>query len=248
MDIGMLSLEEMKQGYRFDPEKQVYSCNYCGQHFPRGQVFLLEESYYEPEPAAAHHVALEHGGNFNQLIDLEDKYNTLTEVQKKLLALFHFGLSDKEIAQEMGVSASTVRHQKFTFREKAKRARRYLALYELALGENEEDENSIVPIHSTATMVDSRYVTTHKERDKILKASFLSLEPLRLKEFPFKPKKHVVVLTRISEEFEQGKEYSDIEMREILEPIYEDYSLLRRLLVDYGFMDRTKDGKKYWVK
>ena len=34
----------------------------------------------------------------------------------------------------------------------------------------------------------------------------------------------------------------------MLAAVYEDYSMLRRYLVDYGFMGRTKDGTEYWLK
>lgn len=248
MNYGTITLAELKQGYVFDEEKQAYQCNYCADTFALGQVFSIGDDFYDAQHAAAKHVDSHHGGSFEQLITSDSKYNTLTDTQRELLKLFHAGVSDKDIAQQMGVSPSTVRHQKFTFREKAKRAKMYLALYEEAFGAAPSDENAIVPIHDTATMVDSRYVTTEKERSKILASAFESIDPLKLRVFPFKPKKHVVVLARIAEEVEAGRTYTEREMKELLEPIYEDHSLLRRLLVDYGFMDRTSDGKKYWLK
>ena len=66
------------------------------------------------------------------LLNTESRYNTLTQNQKTLLSRLAQGWSDQEIAKEAGVSVSTVRHQKFVFREKAKQARVYLALYECA--------------------------------------------------------------------------------------------------------------------
>ena len=48
--------------------------------------------------------------------------------------------------------------------------------------------------------------------------------------------------------FELGKKYTEAETREMLAAVYEDYSMLRRYLVDYGFMGRTKDGTEYWLK
>lgn len=248
MDFGTIKLEDLKKGHHFDSVEEVYRCNHCGVAFSVGQVFPIDDGFYDARHAADIHVEETHGGNFNHLLTSENKYNTLTDVQKDLLALFHEGQSDKEIAHRLGISASTVRHQKFTFREKAKKAKMYLALYEQALEDASSDENAIVPIHNTATMVDSRYVTTEKEKAQILKNTFISFSPLRLGTFPFKPKKHLVVLTRIAEEFEQGRMYTEKETKELLGSIYEDYSLLRRLLVDYGFMDRTDDGARYWLR
>jgi len=248
MDYGTLTLEEMKNGYHQDPSQKAYVCHYCGELFPEEQVFPVGDGFFTAEAAVVRHVEQTHEGSFEQLLNSQSKYNTLTDTQKELLALFHDGVSDKDVAAKMGVSPSTVRHQKFTFREKAKRAKMYLAIYEKAFEQKHNDGSDIIPIHDSATMVDSRYVTTEKERDKILKSAFRSFDPLLLEAFPFKPKKHLVVLTRIAQEFEAGRKYTEVEMKEILQPIYEDHSLLRRLLVDYGFMDRTDDGKKYWVK
>lgn len=248
MDYGTITLSDLKKGYYYDEETQSFRCNYCTEVFPVGQVFAIGEDFYDAKHAAEKHVETAHGGSFEHLIHSDTKYLTLTDTQKELLSLFHAGVSDKEIAQSMGVSASTVRHQKFTFREKAKRAKVYLALYEEAFKTQSSDENTIVPLHDTATMVDSRYVTTKKEQDKILASTFESFEPLRLKVFPYKPKKHIVVLRRIAEEIEPGRRYTEGELKELLKPIYEDHSLVRRLLVDYGFVDRTNDGSEYWLK
>ena len=63
-----------------------------------------------------------------------------------------------------------------------------------------------------------------------------------------KAKKQVVVLSDVAKLFELGKKYTEAETREMLAAVYEDYSMLRRYLVDYGFMGRTKDGTEYWLK
>ncbi len=34
----------------------------------------------------------------------------------------------------------------------------------------------------------------------------------------------------------------------ILKPIYHDYVMIRRYLIEYGFLDRHRDGSAYWVK
>lgn len=247
MDIGSSSLKDLAQGYHYDVDTASYCCNYCAAVFSVGQIFAFEDQFFDAKHAVEKHLEQEHGGNFQHLLHMDSKYNTFTNTQKKLLELFHSGISDKNIAAQLGISASTVRHQKFTFREKAKRAKMYLTLYDLAF-EAEQPDEAIIPIHDTATMVDSRYVTTEKERQQILKAAFDSFDPLKLKVFPFKPKKHLVVLGRIAQEIQPEKEYSEAELKDLLEPIYEDHSLVRRLLVDYGFMDRTNDGTLYWLK
>lgn len=97
-------------------------------------------------------------------------------------------------------------------------------------------------------MIDERYVITEQERDKILRISFESLEPLRLKMLSAKEKKKVVVLTKIAEQFEKGRIYTGKETDQILRQIYDDYVTLRRYLIEYGFMDRKADGSQYWLK
>ena len=97
-------------------------------------------------------------------------------------------------------------------------------------------------------MIDERYVITEQERDKILRISFESLEPLRLKMLSAKEKKKVVVLTKIAEQFEKGRIYTGKETDQILREIYDDYVTLRRYLIEYGFMDRKADGSQYWLK
>jgi hypothetical protein len=97
-------------------------------------------------------------------------------------------------------------------------------------------------------MVDDRYITTNGEEDKILKTHFVSLTPLKLGVFPAKEKKKVVILKKISELFQKGREYEETELNCILKEIYDDFPTLRRYLIEYGFMDRTNDCKRYWLK
>jgi hypothetical protein len=102
-------------------------------------------------------------------------------------------------------------------------------------------------IHGGATMVDERYLVTAEETQKIIQTFFASTEPLVLKGFPPKEKKKLVILRLISEQFEQDRRYSEKEVNAILRSIYEDYATIRRDLIEYGFMDRTRDCRAYWL-
>lgn len=244
MDISNLTLDELTNGFHRNHEQDCV-CNYCGRTFPQGQVFSVGGSFYMPETAVVKHIETEHGGNFAQLLQTDTRYNTMTGKQKELLALFHSGLSDNEVARRQEVTTSTVRHQKFTFREKAKQARFYLALFEHVFGGQEKSDEAIVPIHDHAVYYDDRYVITEQEKNQILKTSFASLAPLRLNVFSPKEKKKVVILGKITELFEPGRTYSEKEINELLKPVYDDYIILRRYLVMYGFMRRDDDGTNY---
>lgn len=248
VEIDKLSVEELKKGYRFDADSNSYICNICRKRFEIGEVFSFDNRYFEAFRAVKMHIDTQHGENLEQLLYTESKYNTLTDNQKELLFLIYSGLSDKEIAKRLEVSPSTIRHQRFMFREKAKQAKMYLAIYEQVIEKKPLDDETIVPIHSNATMLDDRYITTEKEKDQILKTVFESLFPLRLKMLPKKEKKKIVILAKIAEQLEHGKRYTEKELNQILKDIYEDYAVIRRYLVDYGFMERTKDCKEYWLK
>ena len=143
------------------------------------------------------------------------------------------------------MSASTVRHQKFTFREKAKQAQAYLGLYQLAL-EGRAADDALLDLPPRATMIDERYHTTVKEGKKVFDTYFESLSPLRLRSLPAKEKKKLVVLTRIADAFDPDRRFTEAEVNELLCAIHEDFATLRRYLIEYGFLRRTRDCREYW--
>ncbi|WP_409228617.1 DUF2087 domain-containing protein [Gudongella sp. SC589] len=248
MELEKLAIEELRNGYRFDRESKRYICNHCSQFYEPGEIYKFGDRLFEASRAVKLHIETEHGGSLKDLLFGESKYNTLTENQKDMIWKIYTGMSDKEIAQELGISPSTVRNQRFTLREKAKQAKLYLAIYEQASERKANPEERIIPVHSSAKMVDDRYVITEKESDKVLRAEFESLEPLKLKRFPGKEKKKIVILRRIAQEFEPGRKYNELQMNDIIKEIFDDYAVIRRYLIEYGFMDRTRDGREYWLK
>lgn len=93
------------------------------------------------------------------------------------------------------------------------------------------------------------FVITPEEEEKILKNVFSSLEPLKLKVLSSKAKKRAVIYKKIAGQFEKGKKYTEMDVNGILKQIYpEDYSTLRRGLIELGYLDRMSDGSVYWVK
>ncbi len=248
INLDEYPVESIKQGYYYEAATHTYCCMLCGERFAEGEIFKFGERYYDALHAVCLHVEQAHEGMFRHLLESDSKYNTITEKQKELLSLIHNGLSDQAIAQKLGITASTVRHQKFSFREKAKQAKLYLSLYELTMEGTPSDKDALIPIHEGANMIDDRYVITKEEREKILSAVFFSLSPLKLKLFSAKEKKKIVTLQKILEQFEKGKIYSEKEVNQILKNIYDDFPTIRRYLIEYGFMDRSKDCRDYWVK
>lgn len=96
-------------------------------------------------------------------------------------------------------------------------------------------------------MID-RQTMENEVREKILKNFFISENPLVLRNMPSKHSKQRLVLEIIAGQFAPDKFYGAQEMDILLEKIYPDFASLRRALVDYQFLDRTPDGRQYWLK
>ncbi len=95
-------------------------------------------------------------------------------------------------------------------------------------------------------MIKDKYEIDEKTKEKVLK-SYFDKDSGRLKTLPNKEKKKVIVLQKIFENFESNRKYSEKEVNEIVSGFYDDIFIIRRLLVDYGFMRRTQDCREYWV-
>jgi hypothetical protein len=243
------NLEEIKNGYNFDSNSGIFHCLICGETFEKGEIYPMKGKFFEAGKAVISHIKEEHGSVFELLLELDKKYSGITDNQKSMLKDFYSGLSDKEIAKNNGISAATIRHQRFAFREKAKQAKAFLAIFELveeALSNNGKEE--FVELHRGATMVDERYEVTNSEQEQIINSYFESLDPLKLKNFPTKEKRKIVVLRKIATLFKIGNKYSEKEINEIIKPVFADIATIRRYLIEYGFMERTTDCMEYWLK
>jgi hypothetical protein len=251
--ILSMTTDEIKNGYSYDFRTDSYICNICGKEFDDGEIFAADGRYFSAGRMIRIHVGKEHPDMLDILTTNDKKYTGITENQKELLKMMYQGMTDNEIAKTAGVAPSTIRHQRFVFREKAKQAKLFLSIYELVMQgakegktvSNESDE--IIDVHKGAKMVDDRYFITKAEEEKILSAMFSSLEPLKLKTFSSKEKKKIVTLKKIAGQFEKNRKYSEKELNSIIGEIYEDFATIRRYLVEYGFMARTKDCKEYWL-
>ena len=69
----------------------------------------------------------------------------------------------------------------------------------------------------------------------------------KLTAFPAKRKMKVYCLFYLTGKFEVGREYTEREINEFLLDwhTFADPATLRRDLYDYGFLDRSRDGKVY---
>jgi hypothetical protein len=242
------NLSELKQGYIYEPPSGEYVCLVCGERFSKGRIYPMDEGLFEAEKAAEVHIHKVHGSTFAFLLTMDKKYTGLTEHQKEILNAFYQGSSDKEIAVKMdNGNTSTVRNQRFAFRERAKQAKVFLAIMELLI-EQSAKEDKFVEIPRGASMVDERFAITEKENAEVLQAHFSEGVNGPLLRFPKKEKKKIIILRQLIHRFDPLIKYSEQEVNEILKNAFYDYVTLRRYLIEYGFMDRYPDGSCYWVK
>lgn len=240
------SLEELKRGYV--QEAGHYICLLCGEKTEKGIIYPEDGVLYEAERYMSIHIQNVHQSVFEYLIGLDKKFTGLTDHQNRLLRLFYQGKSDSEIQKEMEIgSASTIRNHRFVLKEKERQAKMFLTMMEL-LKEKDQHAPSLVVPHKTARMVDDRYHVTEEEKEGIVKKYFPQGSDGPLKAFPPKEKQRLIILREIVQRLTSGRTYGEKEINEILQAVYHDYVLLRRYLIEYGFLDRKPDGSQYWLK
>ncbi len=240
------SLEDLRNGFVYLEDEEVYICLCCCEIFESGMVYQVHGKMMDARKAISRHIELKHKSMFHFLIEMDKKYTSLTDNQKALMLKFYEGRNDKEIAKEMGTSSSTIRNKRFTLREKGKQAKIFLAIMNLLEDKMKVvKEDKFISIHRNATNVDERYAITEGERKTYLKNYF---QNKRLISFPKKQKRIIVVLQHICSFFKTNQVYTEKEVNEILKKVYPDYVTIRRYLIEYGFLNRKSDGSEYWVK
>lgn len=237
---------ERQQGYVLDNDK--YNCLLCHYEIEDGEIYQVDERFYEAKKMIKMHIEKEHGSVFEFLLNLDKKETGLSDHQTNLLKLFYEGKSDYEIQKDMKIgSLSTIRNHRFALKEKEKQAK----MTSTILGIFHSSQKNAKPIkpHKTAKMVDDRYVVTEEEAAQIIDKYFAQDDSGQLKTFAVKEKYKIIILREIMKHFEEGFRYTEAEVDTVLKAIYEeDHAVLRRYLIQYGFMDREKDGSAYWVK
>jgi hypothetical protein len=83
------------------------------------------------------------------------------------------------------------------------------------------------------------------ERESVIKAFFKEGPDGPLQSYPSQDKKKLVVLLQLSGMFEFGVTYKALDLNQKLKARFEDFATLRRDLIEYGFFERTPDGKEY---
>lgn len=70
----------------------------------------------------------------------------------------------------------------------------------------------------------------------------------RVTTWPAKQQDKRLVLAYLATKFEAERHYTEKEVNALLNAwhTFADYALLRRYLFDYGWLDRERDGSRYW--
>lgn len=242
------SLEEMKQGYVYNEQGDEFICLLCGKVLFNGIIYPYDGQLYEAKKFIQVHIKDSHRSSFYFLLDLDKKLTGLTDHQKTILELFYEGYDDNIVAKILNTgSTSTIRNHRFTLREKQKQAKIFLAIMEL-LAEQVPKKGSFIDVPRNTKKIDDRFAITEEEYEKILSEYFQQGSNGPISSFPLKEKKRVAILKHILKYFEIDLTYTEKEVNDILIKFYDDYVLLRRCLIEYGFMDRVRDGSSYWVK
>lgn len=224
------------QGWTLNED--IYYCLYCSSSFNKGQIYPEDERLITAKTAVQQHVKKAHSGALAALLHLPKEMTGLSDTQQEILKLFAQQLPDSVIAQRLGISTSTVRNHRFKLKEKERQAKVFVSIMQ------QLNEPEVILPHSSATMLDERYQITEAEQEKILATYFD--EDQFIKQFPSKEKRKLVLLNVLAQKFDTKKNYSESAVNDILKQHIEDYVTVRRYLIEYGFLRRTKDGKTYW--
>lgn len=241
------SSEDLARGRIRVAASRAWTCLICGEAFEEGRIYNLEGCLYETSRAAEQHVQLKHGHPSTWLLGLDRRLTGLSDTQRQLLSCLLAGKDDKTIAKELGITPSTVRNHRFQFREREKQARVFLALM-THLEQVPRGGEALVESHRTATMVDERYAITQEERNAFIAKYFPEGPDGPISDFPSKEKRKLVILMELARRFEPHRRYTEPEVNQVLKAAWHDYVTLRRYLIEYGFMDRERDGSAYWLK
>ena len=96
-------------------------------------------------------------------------------------------------------------------------------------------------------MMNGRYTVNEEEQSKILSTYFKKGLDGQIDTFPSKEKRKLIILEHTLKRLDSNRIYSEKELNEILKTVYTDYVTIRRSLIEYKFMERSKDCSQYWI-
>lgn len=222
-------------------ENSQYRCIHCPIFFEDGLVYPYEQQFEQAEHAIKRHISEVHQHPLMPLLELDKQQTGVSEIQMELLHYFAKGLTDKEIARRMNVTDSTIRNHRFKLREKERQAKSFLAIMSLLKTTNKNE-----PVWKGRMIdMDSRFAITEAQRKKVLE-NFIDQDG-RVNQLPAKEKSKLILFQEIATHFSPERNYTEAEVNEVIKRVFSDYVTVRRYLIEYGFLGRTKDGQSYWL-
>ncbi len=240
------SIDDLANGFACHEPRKTFQCLYCGAAFEDGLIYSVKGANAAAWKAAAMHVSQAHGGAFAALMNANGA--GLPAVQKKVLKLLHEGKSDAEIARALGGrSASTVRNHRSALRRREAEARSFLAL--ILLLDRARPQNGRPA--ASFKKADAQVARAPSAEDEAAAVETRCLRHLpgggfTLAAWPRLKKDRLVLLRRIAGLFQDGRRYSEKEINDMLRRVWPDHVMLRRYLVEYGLLDRSRDFSAYW--
>lgn len=236
------SVDEIKQGFLED--EKGYTCLICKERFEKGEIYSFSDKLYEGKKAIKLHIQYKHSSIKEILLNMNANNMGISELQLQLLNLFNQGISDKEIAADLGVSSSTIRNHRHKLKEREKQNKIFVSLMEL-LREDGVVSRGNTSLDKSKEDIEENSMSD-KERKRILEQYMTPSG--RLTDYPNDEKSKQIILEAIMVNFYTGRKYTEQEVDHILESIYKDYKLLKGELITYNYLDRTNTGAIYWVK
>ncbi len=152
-------------------------------------------------------------------------------------------LSVEQIADMLNIASSTVSHHLARLNKAglvSARAEGYYNIYQLNAKKLESLSKELLTPEQLPIFV--KEVDMDAFDQKVVK-NFTNPDG-SLKAIPGQLKKLKAILSYILPEFEDGKQYQEKEVNQILERFHEDYAQLRRSMIDTGLMKR--ENGIYW--
>lgn len=155
-------------------------------------------------------------------------------------------LTVEQLSEILNLRPSTVSHHLSKLAEVglvSAKASSYYNIYQL---ENKELEKMATQLLSRETLPSMAADVNLDAYDQKVISNYLDQEG-RLKTIPSQRKKLEAILRYISQNFTQGEKYSEQEINQILSQYHQDTASLRRELISIGLLQRSKDGRQYWL-
>jgi ArsR family transcriptional regulator len=142
----------------------------------------------------------------------------------------------EELAAILRLSPATISHHLMKLAEAGlaeSRRDQYYLTYSLRADVFKRTLGEVVSVPQQGL---TRRVSEDAYRARVLKTF---LKHGRLRQIPGQLKKRQIILTKIAEEFEPERDYTEMEVNRLLVEFHEDVATLRREMVGFGLMKRS---------